>query len=216
MGATTESASGDEPVRSVEVELTFDVDDGTPLPDWSLVPGIAEVAPPELRILDARYHDTDDYALARAGYALRRRTGGPDAGWHIKGPRVGDARVELAWPLGDDPDEPVPGPVRATVATVTDAALRPIARIRNDRTAHLLLDVDGGVIAEFVDDRVEATDERAGVVRRWREWEFELGPAAPTDADARAQLFTSVDAAVRAAGARDAASDSKLARTLGH
>ena len=49
---------------------------------------------------------------------------------------------------------------------------------------------DGGLVAEFVDDRVTATDARTGVVRTWREWEIELGPAA--SADPRA-FFAAVD-----------------------
>lgn len=207
----TGSPSGTEPSRSVEIELKFDVDADTPLPDWSSVPGVAAVAAPELRELDARYLDTAEFALAGAGYALRRRTGGPDEGWHIKGPRVGDARVELHWPLGDD--EEVPDAVRAALAQVTDAALSPLARIRNTRTAYHLLDAAGGVIAEFVDDHVTATDARTGVERAWREWELELGAAAPPDP---AAFFAAAREAVLAAGGRAAASESKLARTLGY
>lgn len=214
MGATTEAMPGDEPSRSLEVELKFDVDEHTPLPDWSSLPGVASVAEPEFRELDARYLDTAGLDLARSKYALRRRTGGPDAGWHIKGPRVGDGRVELGWPLGPD-GEDVPPAVRAAVAAVTDAALLPVARIRNARTAHLLLDAAGEVIAEFVDDHVVATDERSGAERRWREWEFELGSAAPDDPEGRARLFAAAERAVSAVGGRVAASDSKLARALG-
>lgn len=214
MGATTDASSGAEPTRSLEVELTFDVDERTPLPDWSGLPGVASVAAPDVRDLDARYLDTEHLHLAQAHYALRRRTGGPDAGWHLKGPRVGHGRVELGWPLGPEGEE-VPSAVRAAVLDVTDAALGPIARIRNTRTAYALLDDRGGVVAEFVDDRVIATDERDGRERRWREWEFELGSHAPRDPGERGRLFDAVDAAVRAAGGRPAASDSKLARALG-
>ena len=57
---------------------------------------------------------------------------------------------------------------------------------------------------------------RSGVERAWHEWEVELGPAAPADADARAAFFAAVEEAALAAGARPAASDSKLARALGH
>ncbi|MDY0910026.1 CYTH domain-containing protein [Microbacterium sp. CFBP9034] len=220
-----------EPSRSVEVELKFDVDDDTPVPDWTGLPGVASVGDPELRELDARYFDSDDLALSRAGYALRRRTGGPDEGWHIKGPRVGDGRTELHWPLGADdvvpdvvapgdaawPDVVVPDDVRSAVSAVADAAtLSPLARIRNTRTAYALLSPDGGVVAEFVDDRVAATDARTGMERAWREWEFELGPAAPASGEARVALLTAAEAAVHAAGGRAAASDSKLGRTLGH
>ncbi|WP_375384581.1 CYTH domain-containing protein [uncultured Microbacterium sp.] len=200
--------------RSVEVELKFDADDETPLPDWSALPGVTSVGPPEVRELDARYLDTAELAMAAAGYALRRRSGGPDAGWHIKGPRVEGGRVELGWPLGEDAVEGVPDAVRAAVATVgvAEGALQPIARIRNTRTAYALRS-DEGLVAEFVDDRVTATDMRTGVVRTWREWEIELAPDAPV---APGPFFAAVEAAVLAAGGRAAASDSKLARALGY
>jgi inorganic triphosphatase YgiF len=216
VSAADEPRSEASPSRSLEIELKFDVADATPLPDWSQLPGVARVDEVELRELDAVYFDSDDLALAHAGYAVRRRTGGPDAGWHIKGPRGGDGgRVELQWPLG--PDEAIPDAVTAALASVTAVPrLGPIARIRNQRHAYSLRDDHGGVVAEFLDDRVVATDERAGVERVWREWEFELGPSAPTAPDARAALFAAAEAAVRAAGGVPAASDSKLARTLGH
>ena len=213
MTAADPPVPSSEPSRSVEIELKFDVDDDTPLPDFTELPGVASVGAPELRELDARYLDTAEYALASAGYALRRRSGGPDAGWHIKGPRIGGGRTELHWPLGEQDDEDVPDAVRAAVAPVTDAPLKPIARILNTRTAYALLAAEGGLVAEFVDDRVTATDARTGVVRTWREWEIELGGAAPADPRV---FFAAVDAAVLAAGGRAAASASKLARALGY
>lgn len=205
-----------QPVRSVEVERKFDVDSGTPVPDWSGLPGVVTVSAGESRSLDATYLDTADRALARHGYALRRRTGGPDAGWHIKGPRGADGgRVELQWPLGD-PDS-VPAAARAELAgVIADAALEPLARIRNERTAYALLSAGGGVVAEFADDHVTTRDERSGIDREWHEWEVELGPAAPTDPAWREAFFTAVESAAVAAGGRPAASDSKLARALGH
>jgi inorganic triphosphatase YgiF len=210
---TTESGSSGES-RSVEVERKYDVDDSTPLPSWDGLPFVSSVDEPEVRDLDARYFDTSDYALGRAGYALRRRSGGPDAGWHIKGPMEGGGRVEQHWPLGDEDMDAVavPAPIIAELRHVTGAPLLPLARIRNTRTAYTLRDSDGGVVAEFVDDHVQATDVRGGVERAWREWEFELGAAAPADS---AALFAAVEAAVHAVGGRQAASASKLARTLG-
>lgn len=202
-----------EPSRSIEIERTYDVDADTPLPDLTSLPGVATVSEPELRELDARYLDVYDYALGRAGYALRRRTGGPDEGWHLKGPRAADgSRVELQWPLGG---EAVPEAVATTVAGVVAGELSPVARIRNTRHAYLLRDVTGAVVAEFVDDHVRARDERRGVDRDWREWEVELGPAAPLHAEGRAALFAAADAAVARAGGVPAASASKLARALG-
>lgn len=213
----SESSGSDDraaqPSQSVEIERKYDADESTPLPDWTALPGVASVGSSELRELDARYFDTAEYALASEGYALRRRSGGPDAGWHIKGPRVGGGRPEHHWPLGDDDDEDVPDAVRAAASEVTDGELRLIARILNTRHAYALRAEDGGVVAEFVDDHVTATDVRTGVVRRWREWEIELGAAAPADPRA---FFAAVEQAVLEAGGREAASDSKLARTLGY
>jgi len=209
----TGSADGG-PSRSVEVERKFDVDAGTPVPEWTGVPGVASVSPGEERHLDALYLDTADTALARNGVALRRRTGGPDAGWHIKGPLVDGGRTELGWPLGED-DE-LPDPVAAEVAQWTTDSLSPLARIVNDRTAYALLDADGGVLAEFVDDHVRTTDLRAGDEREWHEWEVELGPAAPAAPAEREAFFAAVQEAAFAAGARSASSASKLARALGH
>ncbi|MFB7890781.1 CYTH domain-containing protein [Microbacterium sp. NPDC056044] len=212
---TTDQGSTDGGSQSLEVELKFDVDDATPLPDWSVLPGVASVGEAEHRALDAVYLDSDDLALAHAGYAVRHRTGGPDEGWHIKGPRGADGgRLEQQWPL--TPVDRIPDAVAAAVSKIASASdFAPIARIRNQRTAYSLRDAGGGVVAEFVDDHVVATDERAGVERTWREWEFELGPAAPDSAGERAALLAAAEAAVHAAGGRAAASDSKLARTLG-
>lgn len=210
---TGDPHASDGPSRSVEVERKFDVDAGTPVPDWSAVPGVASVTEGEPRHLDALYLDTDDLALARAGVALRRRTGGPDEGWHVKGPLVDGGRTELHWPLtgGDD----VPAAVVTEIAEYTPTALHPLARILNDRTAYALLDADGGVLAEFVDDSVRTIDLRTGENRAWHEWEVELGPAGPTDPGGREAFFAAVTDAAFAAGARSAASASKLARALG-
>ncbi|RCS62718.1 CYTH domain-containing protein [Microbacterium sp. JB110] len=204
------TAAGTSPERSIEIEKKFDVDEGTPMPDWASVPGVADVSAGEERHLDATYFDTADVDLAAAGVAVRRRTGGPDAGWHIKGPLVDGGRTELGWPLGDG--QAVPDQVRAELARWTDAPLEPLARIVNDRTAYALRDAAGGVVAEFVDDRVRATDLRADVERAWCEWEIELGPAAPADHDA---FFAEITRIALASGARNASSASKLARALG-
>lgn len=199
---------GMAPERSVEIEKKFDVVAGTAIPDWTEVPGIASVSAGEERHLEAGYLDTADLALAQAGVAVRRRTGGPDAGWHIKGPLVGGGRVELGWPLGDA----IPDGLRAELVEWTTEPLEPLASIVNDRTAYDLLDADGRVVAEFVDDRVRASDLRAGVDREWCEWEIELGPAVPADIEA---FFADIERVAKAASATDASSASKLARALG-
>ncbi len=64
---------------------------------------------PSVRELDARYLDTADLALARAGFALRRRTRRTRRGLAHQGPARRDGgRVELHWPLGDGPTDAVP------------------------------------------------------------------------------------------------------------
>ena len=198
------------PNHSLEVERKYDVDEAAVLPEWTTLPEVARVDAAEHRALDARYLDTDDQSLSRASVAVRRREGGPDAGWHIKA-SAPEGKHEWHWPLGDDPDEDVPADVVAALARWATGPFLPLARICNDRVAYALRDEDGRLVAEVVDDHVEAVDERRVVTSRWREWEVELGPAAPAD---HAAFFTAVDALVTAAGGRVAASDSKLARAL--
>ncbi|MFF7681229.1 CYTH domain-containing protein [Microbacterium sp. NPDC007973] len=214
-------SAGPNGSSNVEVETKYDVDDDTPLPDWSTLPGVATVGDPEPRDLDARYLDTPAADLARAGVAMRRRLGGPDAGWHVKGPAEGAGRTETQWPLEADDVDPevdpvVPPAVQDAVSAIARPPFAALARLRNHRTAYALRDAEGNEVAEFVDDRVRARDERRGVESSWREWEVELGAAGPTDDEGRAAFFAAVDAAVFAAGGRRAASGSKLARALGH
>ncbi|TDL43188.1 CYTH domain-containing protein [Microbacterium oleivorans] len=205
-----------EPEHSLEIERTYDVDAETPLPDWARLPGVAVVGAPEPRELDAHYLDTAEGSLGRARVALRRRSGGPDEGWHIK--RVTpEGKSESRWPLDDgDPENiVVPPAIESVLAEIADPPFAPLARIRNSRTAYALLDTAGGLLAEFVDDRVTATDVRRGVDTTWREWELELGPAAPTDAAARDALFDAADLLVCAVGGEVSTSGSKLERALG-
>lgn len=202
------------PQRTVEVEVKFDVDADTPVPNWAELAEVVSVSEPDVRPMDAQYVDTAEGALAQVGVAIRRRTGGPDAGWHLKGPLINGAREEFQWPLTDT-DE-VPEAVRKVALGWTSDELLPLARIVNHRTAYILRDARGDVVAEFVDDLVSATDLRAGTERRWREWELELGPAAPEAKDDRDAFFATVAAIARDAGAKPASSASKLARALGH
>ena len=63
------------------------------------VPGVAAVTRQDPEILDAVYYDTADLRLIRAGVTLRRRTGGDDAGWHLKLPVGAGTRDEIRIPL---------------------------------------------------------------------------------------------------------------------
>lgn len=208
--------------HSLEIERKYDADDAHSLPDWLRLPGVATIDPAEPRSLDARYLDTGDGALGRAAIALRRRAGGPDEGWHIKR-ATAEGKREARWPLEGALSDHVTVPAPVAEALAADPALAGvdvgavvvIARIRNERTAYALRDAQGGILAEFVDDRVVATDLRRAVETRWREWELELGPAAPADEAGRHALFSAADALVAAAGGSVSASASKLGRALG-
>ncbi|MFD9124768.1 CYTH domain-containing protein, partial [Kitasatospora sp. NPDC059571] len=49
--------------------------------------------------LDAVYFDTPDLRMLRRGVTLRRRTGGHDAGWHLKTPNPDGSRTETRLPV---------------------------------------------------------------------------------------------------------------------
>jgi inorganic triphosphatase YgiF len=68
-----------------EIERKYESDDSG-LPDLTGVAGVAAVLDKGLVELDATYYDTSDQRLTSAALTLRRRTGGTDAGWHLKVP----------------------------------------------------------------------------------------------------------------------------------
>ncbi len=105
------------------------------------------------------YFDTPARDLACNRITLRRRTGGDDAGWHLKLPAGPDARTEVRAPLGtaDGSHEEVPGELLDVVlAIVRDRPVGPVARICTTRQVHLLYGADDAVLAEFCDDQVTA------------------------------------------------------------
>ena len=135
-----------------EIELTFETEPGFALPDLTDVPGVAGVAVPEERLLEATYYDTDDLRLAARRLTLRRRTGGHDAGWHLKRPRADGIRDELQQPLGDDE---VPGEfTRLTRACTGGRPLVPVVRISTRRLATALVDAAGHQLLEIAQDDV--------------------------------------------------------------
>jgi hypothetical protein len=142
------------PDSSLEIERKYAVGADFVLPDLSMVPGVAAVTGPDIYHLTAVYLDTPGLDLAAARITLRRRTGGTDAGWHLKLPAGAEARREVHAPLGPG-GEPVPDELAGLVADIIHGQpLRPIARLQTTRTVHRLTDAAGQVLAEVADDEV--------------------------------------------------------------
>ena len=193
----------------LEIERKYDVTQDLPWVDLSSLPQVSTLADPTEKLLDATYYDTDALALIRAGITLRRRTGGSDAGWHLKLPAEGGARTEFGEPLGSPTAVP-PELVDRIRVHVRDHPLHPVAGIKSRRTVHKLLGAGDVVLAEAADDVVTATGRgEAGSAEliAWREWEIELvaGPA---------QLMDAADELIRGAGATPSPYPSKLAQAL--
>ena len=205
-------ATGEQ--EQIETERKYDVDAGFVLPDLAGSGGAVTMAPPEVQQLAATYYDTDDLRLIAAHITLRRRTGGEDAGWHIKLPVGGDTRREVHFPLGPS-GHSVPGEIAAEVARWSGGApLRPVARLETRRTVTRLLGQGGEVLAEVADDQVtgsrpDPADQGTWRLQdSWREVEVELKSGTP-------ELLDAVGARLDAAGAAPSRSASKLARVLG-
>jgi inorganic triphosphatase YgiF len=206
----------------LEIEQKYEADDGFALPSFDALPGVDKVSAPERHRLDATYFDTPDLALIRNKVTLRRRTGGPDEGWHLKLPVRAGVREEVHEPLGPavsgGSGAEVPFRLRSLVADlVGDQPLHPIATLLTERTAVRLTGHADTVLAEVADDRVTA--RRLGVAGGesslplvWREIEVEAG--AGMGASEAGQVLAAAARLLRDAGARPARSASKLARVL--
>jgi len=215
------------PAVHLEIEKKYAADDAFELPPLAellrhaddgaaAVDGAAPVAEGEAvqQQLAATYFDTPDLRLAAAGLTLRRRTGGEDAGWHLKVPAAAGARAEVRLPLGRA-TRTVPEPLRRMVRVHSRGALlRPVAEISTDRTVRRLVDATGQVLAEVADDRVTARRlvtagkaDTAGAPMSWREIEVELVGGA-------AELLDAVDARLQERGLHEAVGASKLAHVL--
>ncbi|CAN5752543.1 CYTH and CHAD domain-containing protein [soil metagenome] len=205
--------------RHTEVERKFDVVESAVSPSFDGIYAVARVEQQPSQSLDAVYFDTVDHDLARNKVTLRRRTGGSDAGWHLKLPAGPDARTEVRAPLGSDDgsDTVVPGELLDVVrAIVRDRPTAPVARISTTRNIHLLFAADGSPLAEFCDDHVTAwaTDKSGnGAEQEWREWELELAEG-PRAVDSDADLLNRLSNRLFDAGAVPAGHGSKLARVL--
>jgi CHAD domain-containing protein len=203
--------SGDQAnSRYLEVERKFEVVESTVSPSFEGLSSVLRVERSQAQQLDAVYFDTPGHDLATHHITLRRRTGGSDAGWHLKLPAGPDARTEVRAPLGDETDaDAIPEELLDVVlAIVRDRPVRPVARITTSRTVDLLYGHDGAPLAEFCDDQVTAKAGPEGDEQRWREWELELAEGVGRD------LFDRLTNRLLDAGAAPAGHGSKLARVL--
>ncbi|MCX5407257.1 CYTH and CHAD domain-containing protein [Streptomyces sp. NBC_00335] len=173
------------------------------VPDLTGTAAIAAVTDQGTAELDATYYDTPDQRLAADGLTLRRRTGGKDAGWHLKLPVAPGVRDEITAPLGDT----VPDALTALLRSrVRDTPLEPQVRLLSSRKLSHLLDADGALLAELSTDAVRA--ERADATAAWTEVEVELADGADP------ALLDAVETVFRKAGLRVSDAPSKLARAL--
>lgn len=168
--------------KQAETERTFEVPRRWSCPSTVGTGGVTRVEGPRRFTQTATYLDTPALTLLRHRRTLRRRVGGIDAGWHLKLPRSGDTRTEMHEPLGNSAAR-VPVSLRAAVTDIIGSEpVVPVAILRTRRTRRELLDADGALVAEIVDDSVEATVLLDGErIIRWREVELELGPAGDLD-----------------------------------
>src|SRR6476661_5133902 len=85
------------------------------VPDLTGTAAIAAVLDQGTVALDAVYYDTPDQRLAADGLTLRRRTGGEDAGWHLKLPVSPGVRDEIRAGLSDAVPRPLAALLRSRV-----------------------------------------------------------------------------------------------------
>ncbi|MFD9138446.1 CHAD domain-containing protein [Streptomyces bottropensis] len=188
-----------------EIERKYESDESG-LPDLTGVAGVATVIDKGVAELDAVYYDTPDERLAAASITLRRRTGGSDAGWHLKLPVSAGVRDEIRAPLSDTLPHELKGLVRSRVR---GAELVPLVRLLSTRDVSELLDANGTLLAEVSVDAVVAerlTED--GRTAQWSEIEVELAD------DGDPAFLDKVDKKLRKAGVRPSDSPSKLARAL--
>jgi CHAD domain-containing protein len=191
-----------------ETEAKYEAEQDAVLPALDGLAQVAATASLPEQLLVAVYYDTPDLRLLRAGITLRRRTGGEDAGWHLKLPVGGRTREEVRLPLTSS-SQRVPRELADLVRSRSrGAGLVPVASVSTRRQAISLLDQAGQVLAEVADDQVSAhrqDDPSSG--ESWREVEVEL-------AGGDSHLLMAVDDVLRQHGLTASARSAKLERVL--
>ncbi|MEV7321601.1 CYTH and CHAD domain-containing protein [Streptomyces sp. NPDC093970] len=188
-----------------EIERKYESDESG-LPDLTGVAGVANVVDKGTAELDATYHDTSDLRLASARVTLRHRTGGTDAGWHLKLPVAPGVRDEIHAPLADA----VPRELAALARSrVREGRLVPVVRLRTTRDIRHLVDADGTLLAEVSVDSVRAERLFGGTGKaQWTEIEVELADGGDP------AFLDKVEKRLGKAGVRPSKSASKLDRAL--
>ena len=185
----------------IEAERKYALAAGQQLP--ALAPTV-RLGPSAEFDLTATYYDAPDFRLTRAWQVIRHRTGGADAGWHLKLPGpTPDQRVELQRAPGPSR---VPAEFREQVAATLDGApLAPVAVLRTHRREQQLLGADGLVLAVACTDEVVA--EVGTRQEYWREAEIEL-------VGGEIGLLDRIEAVLAANDVRRAETGSKIGRAL--
>jgi CHAD domain-containing protein len=194
------------PENVLELERKYEATNSTSLPSLAGIAGVTSVSAPEVCNLDATYYDTSDLRLLRAGITLRRRTGGADAGWHLKLPVGQDARTELRLPL-DVAAAPPDEFTTLLTARLRGTELVAVANLVTTREQQILTGKSGGLLAEIVVDKVRATDFDRPEPIEWQEVEVEWQESGRKIADAVERLLSSV-------GIERAEGSTKLGRAL--
>ncbi|GAA3751499.1 CYTH and CHAD domain-containing protein [Salinactinospora qingdaonensis] len=213
----------------VELETTHRVPADFRLPDLvDAAPDSATRVDLRSHHLEALYFDTEDLRLAARGITLRRRTGGNDAGWHLKVPVGEGAKREFHAPLNAEVGHAPQELTRLVTATTRGAQPRPVARLKTERVEHVLhvgkprkdkasKGKNGSQTAQdpaviVADDTVTGNvllGNDAGLVTvSWREIEVELAGASPRQGSVVEKRLTD-------AGAQRDPGGSKLRRLLG-
>lgn len=220
-----------KPVSSLEIERKYEVSMCTGLPsEMQLAEAGFTVLERAEHHLQATYFDTAERLLASRRLAVRTRSGGKDAGWHLKEKTAAGAH-ELLWePSAKPPAELLAAVGERLGVPAASVQLLPLAELHTTRTVWTLSadpaaaafagavgvasghphmsDGSAGEI-ELADDRVRAFDPRSGIRRAWREWEAELlGLTSPV-------LLDRLEPVLFASGARPSLSFAKVARASG-
>ena len=143
----------------------------------SFFAGEIAATPDQPRTMSATYFDTPSAALLRWGITMRNRTGGTDAGWHLKLPTFGEKatkgatkRIELH--ASGDMEHPPAQFMSVIGILLRDSDVTPIARVDTERKPFYIVR-DQEHIIEVVDDQV-AVFQGEDKVDSFREIEVEL------------------------------------------